>query len=146
MEHHWPGGRFLFVTSQDRASIAGVGTIVVVFALLALLFALFVLRPREPRPDSIEGAGPLADPSATYDPVKAGEETPRGYRQLLGRDRITPIYDPEFVSASKSEWPDDALVIGIASDGEAKAYPVSHLNSREMVIDRIAGIPVLVTW
>lgn len=134
------------MTSQNRVSIAGPGTIVVVFVLLALVFGLFVFRPSEPRQDSIEGAGPIADPFATYDPVKAGEEPPRGYRQLLDRDRIAPIYNPKFVSASKSEWPDDALVIGIALAGEAKAYPISHLNSREMVIDRIAGIPVLVTW
>ena len=37
-------------------------------------------------------------------------------------------------------------MIGLALDGEAKAYPVSWLNRREMVVDRIAGIPILVTW
>ena len=132
--------------SQDRASVAGLGTIVVVFVLLALFFGLFVLRRTEPDTGSVEGGGPLVDPTTIYDPVNAGEETPLGYRQLLGRDRIAPIYSPSFVSASASEWPDDALVIGIALDGEAKAYPVSHLNSREMVIDRLAGIPLLVTW
>ena len=43
-------------------------------------------------------------------------------------------------------WRDDTLVIGIEQDGDAEAYPVSFLNGREMVIDSIAGIPVLVTW
>ena len=133
------------MTLQRRASVAGLGSIVV-FVLLALFFGLFVLRPNAPGPESVEGGGPLSDPTTIYDPVKAGEETPRGYRPLLDRDRIAPIYNPTFVSASESEWPDDALVIGIARDGEAKAYPVSHLNSREMVIDRLAGIPLLVTW
>ena len=133
------------MTSQHRASVAGLGSIIV-FVLLAVSFGLFVLRPTEPSQQPAQSGGPLADPTTTYDPVKAGEETPRGYRPLLDRDRIAPIYNPTFVSASESEWPDDALVIGIARDGEAKAYPVSHLNSREMVIDRLAGIPLLVTW
>jgi len=41
--------------------------------------------------------------------------------------------------------PDD-LVIGIAMDGQAKAYPVGVLRFREMVNDEIAGIPILVSW
>ena len=146
-EHRCGDGRFPGVTTQDRASLTGIAIVVVVFAGLAVLFAVSVLRTdSELRPAQVAGIGPLADPGETYDPVKAGEETPQGFRQLLARDRIAPIYDPTFVPAAQSEWPDDALIIGIEHDGEAKAYPVSHLNSREMVIDRIAGIPVLVTW
>lgn len=117
------------------AVLVGVGVIV-----------LFLTNSGPPRPESVLGIGTLADPAETYDPVKAGEEKPRGFRQLLARDRIAPIYDPMFVSAAESEWRDDALVIGVEIDGDARAYPVRHLNSREMVIDRIAGIPVLVTW
>ena len=86
------------------------------------------------------------DPKQIYDPSRSGDTLPRGFRQLLSRDAIRPIYDPEFVTAAATPWRDDTLVIGIERDGEAKAYPVSFLNGREMVIDRIAGIPVLVTW
>ena len=86
------------------------------------------------------------DPKQTYDPSRSGDQLPKGFRQLLARDAIRPIYDPEFVTAELTPWRDDTLVIGIEQDGDAKAYPVSFLNSREMVIDRIAGIPVLVTW
>ena len=42
--------------------------------------------------------------------------------------------------------PKTPLVIGLELDGDAKAYPVSFLNRREMVIDWIGGTPVLVTW
>lgn len=122
------------------------GIVLVVFVAIGMLFALLSIRDRPVRPDSVDGLGDLADPWATYDPVREGEETPRGFRQLLARDRIAPIYDPTFVSASASGWPDDALVIGVELDGEAKAYPVSHLTFREMVIDSVAGIPILVTW
>ena len=86
------------------------------------------------------------DPNAVFDPVRAGEELPLGFRQLLPRDAIRPIYEPQFVRATDSPWDDDALVIGVELGGEAKAYPVSHLNRREMVVDRFGDIPILVTW
>ena len=85
-------------------------------------------------------------PESTYDPVRAGEETPPGFRQLLPRDAILPVYNPTFVRADQSEWDDDTLIIGVELDGEAKAYPVNFLNRREMVIDWIGGTPVLVSW
>jgi hypothetical protein len=66
--------------------------------------------------------------------------------QLLSRDTILPIYEPEMVPGDEVSYEDDELVMGIAIDGEAKAYPVSVLNSREMVNDELAGIPILVTW
>jgi hypothetical protein len=37
-------------------------------------------------------------------------------------------------------------VIGVAGTNSAKAYPVTHLNQREMVVDSLEGIPILVTW
>ena len=115
----------------------------------AVLFAVFrfAAGPAPPRPEATVGLGVLADPGQTYDPVRAGEALPSGFRQLLPRDAILPIYDPAFrTDAGNDAWSDDTLVIGIAFDGYAKAYPVSFLNRREMVVDSIAGIPVLVTW
>jgi hypothetical protein len=91
-------------------------------------------------------AGVRADPSDVYNPVTAGETLPDGFRQLLPRDAIKPVYQPEFTSASLVRWPGATQVIGISSGEEAKAYPVSFLNRREMVVDAINGIPVLVTW
>ncbi len=94
-------------------------------------------------------AGPVGvrvDPSGVYNPVLAGESLPEGFRQILPRDAIAPVYDPSFVAGRDIGWPDDAQVIGVELDGEAKAYPVSFLNGREMVVDEIAGIPILVTW
>jgi hypothetical protein len=81
-----------------------------------------------------------------YDPVSEGEPLPEGYRPLLPRDAIRPVYEPTFVAATAVDWTDRTLVIGVEIDGEARAYPVSYLNHREMVIDRLSGIPILVTW
>lgn len=88
----------------------------------------------------------LPDPNDVYDPVRAGEELPAGYRPLLDRDQIPPVYVPSFAPAAQVDWPADTLVIGVAGEAAAKAYPVTHLNSREMVIDSLEGIPILVTW
>ncbi len=90
--------------------------------------------------------GPIELTDGVYDPVRAGEPTPDGYRQLLPRDAIRPVYNPTFKDAASTDWADDALVIGVELDGEAKAYPVSFLNRREMVIDWIGGTPILVSW
>jgi hypothetical protein len=36
--------------------------------------------------------------------------------------------------------------MGVALNGEAKAYPVTVLRIREMVNDELGGLPILVTW
>jgi hypothetical protein len=97
-----------------------------------------------------DGPGPVElarpDPDSVYNPVFEGEEVPVGFRQLLGRDDIFPVYDPIFVAADQVDWPEDGLVVGVDLDGEARAYPVGFLDRREMVIDNHRGIPTLVTW
>jgi len=92
----------------------------------------------------VEAARPDLDD--VYNPVFAGETTPPGFRQLLNRDDIFPIYDPTFVPADGVDWPEGGLVLGVDLEGEARAYPVGFLTRREMVIDNHRGIPTLVTW
>jgi len=65
---------------------------------------------------------------------------------MLPRDAIAPVYSPEFVSADVSPLHEDELIMGVAIEGEAKAYPVTVLRFREMVNDELAGLPILVTW
>ena len=88
----------------------------------------------------------LVDPlmGAGMDPALA--EVMPDFARVLGKDDILPIYDPVMVSAEESGLEDDDHVMGLAIDGEARAYPVRELFSREMVNDEVAGVPVLVTW
>jgi hypothetical protein len=65
---------------------------------------------------------------------------------LLPYDGIRPIYEPEFAPVGEAGLEDDELVIGISLNGEAKAYPITVLRSREMVNDELGGNPILVTW
>lgn len=91
-------------------------------------------------------SGVRVDPSEAYNPVLAGEPLPDGFRQLLPRDAIKPVYEPTFISASEVAWPAATDVIGVTSGGESKAYPVSFLGGRELVIDELNDIPILVSW
>lgn len=125
-----------------KSLAVGLGLILVAFVgLIVLSIAVAPERGTE-----TGSAVPLADPGDTFDPVDAGDPLPTGFRQLLPRDGILPVYDPQFVAATEIDWSDDALVIGLEIDGDSRAYPVGFLNRREMVIDSVAGIPVLVTW
>ncbi len=97
-------------------------------------------------PDSAITESGRADPRDVYDPVAAGEPLPEGFRQLLPRDAIRPVYEPTFTTATGVAWPDETDVIGVEIDGEAKAYPVAFLTGRELVVDELAGWPILVSW
>ncbi len=88
----------------------------------------------------------VPDPEEVYDPVKEGSDLPDGFRQILRRDQIEPVYHPEFTDADDVDWPEESLVVGVAGDSTAKAYPITHLNQHEMVLDDIEGIPILVSW
>lgn len=64
-----------------------------------------------------------------------------------GTDCIPSIDDPRFQSAESARWlQSNDLVIGVAVDGEAKAYPLRILNVHEVVNDRIGNTPIAVTY
>ena len=95
---------------------------------------------------SAAGSVSIEPPLGVLDPVRQGDPLPDGFRQLLPRDAIEPIYAPGFVAAAESEWRDQELVVGVEIEGESKAYPIEFLNRREIVNDELGGIPILVSW
>ena len=114
------------------------------FAVALLALSAFAFWPvGEPTQTT---AGERVDPLSAYNPVLAGESLPADFRQILPRDAIRPIYDPAFAPADEVGWPDSTDVIGVEINGEAKAYPVDHLNGRELVVDQLGGEPILVSW
>ena len=62
------------------------------------------------------------------------------------RDGIPALTDPAFVSAEAARIADGDRVMGVAYQGEAKAYPLSIMNWHEVVNDRFADTPVVVTY
>lgn len=117
---------------------------VVTFLGIALLLAGCGTKTTAPPTTQ---AFPASESQVTESPERKVTDMPEyTWSQLLSRDAIQPIYNPEFVPADQAGYADDELVMGVAINGEAKAYPVGLLNSREMVNDELGGIPILVTW
>lgn len=77
---------------------------------------------------------------------KPHPDLPDDFRQLLPRGRIASVDDPEFVSAAEANIPDDAWVLGVMDDGQAKAYSLNLLNSHEVVNDTLGGQPIAAVW
>ncbi len=62
------------------------------------------------------------------------------------RDGIPALDHPASVAAARSPWSDDELVLGVAWNGEARAYPIAILVWHELVNDTLAGRPILVSY
>jgi hypothetical protein len=66
--------------------------------------------------------------------------------RVIPKDRIPAIFRPAYVSADKAQLHDETAVIGLAINGEARAFAISLLDGHEIVNDTIGGTPVAVTW
>ncbi|MCW8907277.1 MAG: DUF3179 domain-containing protein [Sedimenticola sp.] len=63
------------------------------------------------------------------------------------RDGIPSIDRPRFLEVDEKGIPEAGdPVLGLVRDGEAKAYPIAIMNWHEIVNDRIAGEPVVITY
>ncbi len=71
---------------------------------------------------------------------------PPGVERLLRRGGIPAVFDPVFVSAQEARLPDDAMVLGVALDGDAHAYSLNLLNQHEVVNDRIGELHFAAVW
>ena len=124
---------------MDRARFIAVAIVALVGAAACVSVAT-PTAPPEPTP--------TASPSPTLpaaEPSLPDIDMGRLY-QVLDLDEIVPIYDPVFETAGRTRLGDEQLVMGVALNGEAKAYPVAILEFREIVNDEVGGTPVLVTW
>lgn len=62
------------------------------------------------------------------------------------KDGIPSIDNPQFIPASEAAMGEDDRVLGVLFNGVAKAYPISILNYHEIVNDRFADAPVVITY
>ena len=98
--------------------------------------------------------GTEAPEVSASDSAPAGEgQTSRRSRQfeiidILPRDAILAIFDPQFVSASEADefMGEFELVLGLTINGDKRAYSLPFLDSHEIVNDVVGGKPVAVTW
>jgi hypothetical protein len=90
---------------------------------------------------------PTVEVTPTLDEMTA---LPADYQiiTLLPKDAIRSIDDPKFYSVAEAdeEYSPGEFIIGVEFDGEARAYSIPLLSSREIVNDTIQGRPIAVTW
>lgn len=106
----------------------------------SLLLALLIL-PLAAGEDSPSAFKLRKDPAvkATVDL----DEVQEGTAKAEPRDAIPAIRKPEAVKAADATWlADGDRVLGIAVNGEARAYPLRILEAHEVVDDVVGGVPV----
>jgi hypothetical protein len=135
---------------KDSSTRIGIVAIVLGVVFSLGVTAAFLTRATDTDPSVNVEATPevqqAVDIATVYNPVKEGDTLPEGFRQLLDRDQIVPVYDPQYTSSDQVDWPDGMLILGVEGTETQKAYPITHLNQREMVIDELDGDPILVSW
>jgi len=83
---------------------------------------------------------------AAHIPLAEARDVPPGYQQILPRGGIPAIDDPVYVPAAQAEIRDDAWVMGVVIDGQARAYSLELLNSHEVVNDTIGETEFSAVW
>ena len=80
--------------------------------------------------------------------VRAAEQEmlPPGVEQILPRGQIAAVLDPQFVAASAAKIPDNAWILGVVVEGEAKAYSLNLLNRHEVVNDQSGETGFAAVW
>lgn len=115
----------------------------IVLALAVGVMLYIIFSPAQT--DTVTLASTSAEGSVT---TASEEERTFEIVTLLPRDAIPAINNPRFnpVETANGEYADTDLVIGVAIDGDARAYSIPHLSSHEIVNDTVGGRPIAVTW
>jgi hypothetical protein len=116
--------------------------------LLGLLAACRSV-PGDPTPVPSPTAEPTPQPDTiTTTPPPIRRLQPGELLIAADTDAIPAIMAQEsfFADAASTEWLDEEYVIGLALNGEARAYPIRLLSSHELVNDTVGGEAVLISW
>lgn len=79
-------------------------------------------------------------------PENSADPPPEGVTQLIPRGVLAAVNDPVFVAAAEAGLPDDAWILGVEIDGDARAYSLNLLNHHEVVNDRIGERHFAAVW
>jgi hypothetical protein len=86
-----------------------------------------------------------ADPSGSFD-LQCSIPTSALFNGGPGRDGIPALTNPEALLPPNAGIPDDARVLGLLVNGQARAYPLLLLWNHEIINDTLGGEPVLVSY
>lgn len=88
-----------------------------------------------------------AQPGWSFDLTRHSAPIPGLSTGGLPKDAIPAVDDPTFVSVVEADYLElEDRVIGVAIEGEARAYPIRLLASHEIVNDELGKQPLAVTW
>lgn len=145
------GGHGQGLTSR-RKLLAGVGAL----ASAGLSGCLGGLAPRSTTdgPDAEDGTRRTTRDDANVTVAQTGLPPNICEEEIRDNPGIYAVLEPAFgadwsgidVSERYGHLPDDEVVIGVESDGQARAYPLSILFWHEIVNDTVGGSPILVTY
>jgi len=79
-------------------------------------------------------------------PAPGDPELPEGYEQVIPRGSIPAIDEPVYVLAAEARIRDEAWVLGVVIEGQARAYSLELLNSYEIVNDTIGNTDFAAVW
>ena len=79
-------------------------------------------------------------------PFAAALDEPDGYEQIVPRGRIAAIKNPTYVPASEAKVRPSSWVLGVAIDGQPRAYSLNLLNEHEVVNDSIGDTNFAAVW
>ena len=93
---------------------------------------------------------PVKQVRHTFRKIDQGDFTVPRERVISGgvpKDGIPALTDPKHIAAREADFlkPDDR-VIGVESDGVARAYPLAIINYHEIVNDRVGEMSLAVTY
>ncbi len=109
--------------------------------ILVLLGLAVFLAAHHPMVRNPSGAV-LQASGAAFDPIRADE-----IQSILPEDAIPALVHPTYATAAQtSDIRPGELVIGVAINGDARAYPLATLSAHEIVDDDIGGQHLAVTW
>ncbi len=97
-------------------------------------------------PAALAGMALLAAALPFASAIAQQQEQPEGYVQILQRGGIPAIDNPVYVEASEAQIRDEAWVLGVIIDGQARAYSLELLNSHEVVNDSIGDTDFAAVW
>lgn len=90
---------------------------------------------------------PMAQPMNGFDLNDALIPKEKIFKGGPPKDGIPSIDKPEFIQASEaSQLKETDLILGIALNGIARAYPIPIMNWHEVVNDQYGDIPVVITF
>lgn len=113
-----------------------------IVAPIAILLAAAAIVVTQHSVNRNPGGPVLQTGGSAFDPIRADE-----IQTILPQDAIPALVGPGYVSAAAAtDIRDTEEVIGLAINGDARAFPIATLSAHEIVNDVIGGRSVAVTW